>query len=328
MNKLPTHTISISAIDKKNQSFDWEHLLFEFFEDYSSDHTKKNYHRDLKQFMDFMHQFFHGFTSWSKLERLHSVAYKKWLTEMGSTAKTINRKLSSLSSFCKFLMEKNIIETNPFNSIRRPKQVVTTATQDLSDVEVTMLLNFIDKPQNGSTPLHKAIIYLLFSTGLRKAEIINAKRKDLKQINGINILSVTAKGGKNLDKVIHPQCYEVILEYIQWMKADNREIHPEDWLFQPTRNPLNGNLVKPINPKSIDYILKSTAQKAGILKRISPHSARATYIGSSIDQGVDIYRIAQDVGHKSVKTTEEYNKRKQGLKESPAYKLPYLKKSA
>lgn len=327
MSKLLIPT-SISVIAKKNQSFDWEHLLFEFFEDYTSVHTRKNYHRDLKQFMNFMQEFFPDFTSWSKIERLHSVAYKKWLTELDSASKTINRKLSSLSSFCKFLMEKNIIENNPFNSIRRPKQIVATPTQDLTDDEVSTLLTYIDSDKGSSAPLHRAIIYLLFATGLRKAEIINAKRKELKTTNGIHTLTVKVKGGNSLEKVIHPHCYEVLTSYLNWMNQVGREIHPEDWLFQPSRNPLDGNLIKPINPKSIDYILKTLAKKAGILKKISPHSARATYIGSSIDQGVDLYRIAQDVGHQSVKTTEEYNKRKQRLKESPAYKLPYLKKSA
>lgn len=327
MNKLITLS-SISTKQKKNQSFDWEQLLFEFFEDYSSEHTRKNYHRDLKQFMSFMQDFFPTFNSWSALERVHAVAYKKWLTEMSATSKTINRKLSSLSSFCKFLMEKNILENNPFNSIRRPQQVVTTPTEDLTDEEVSTLLNVINTDKGSSAPLHRAVIYLLFSTGLRKAEIINAKRKDLKTKNDIHTLTVVVKGGKTLEKVIHPECFQVLTDYLAWMKQDNREVHPEDWLFQPSRNPQDGNLIKPINPKSIDYMLKTMAKKAGIFKRISPHSARATYIGSSIDQGVDLYRIAQDVGHQSVKTTEEYNKRKMRLKESPAYKLPYLKKSA
>lgn len=327
MSKL-TIVNSISALTKKNQSFDWEHLLFEFFEDYASAHTRKNYQRDLNQFMLFMQEFFPDFKSWSNVERLHSVAYKKWLTELESSSKTINRKLSSLSSFCKFLMEKSILDKNPFNSIRRPKQITATPTQDLSDEEVFTLLREADRDVGTSAPLHRAIIYLLFATGLRKAEIINAKRKDLKTHNDINTLTVVIKGGKILEKVLHPQCYQVILNYIQWMGQIGREIHPEDWLFQPNKNPQNGNLIKPLNPKSIDYILKTLAQKAGIFKRISPHSARATYIGSSIEQGVDLYRIAQDVGHKSVKTTEEYNKRKMRLKESPAYKLPYLKKTA
>lgn len=226
--------------------------------------------------MNFMQEFFPGFSTWSKLERLHSVAYKKWLTETGATSKTINRKLSSLSS-CKFLMEKNILDSNPFNSIRRPQQFVTTPTQDLTDEEVAVFLHTVDQETGTSAPLHRAVIYLLFSTGLRKAEIIHAKRKDLKTVNDVHTLTVVAKGGKTLEKVIHPQCFEVLKNYLQWMKQIDRDIHPEDWLFQPTRNPQDGNLIKPINPKSIDYILKTLAQKAGILKRLSPHSARATY---------------------------------------------------
>ncbi len=72
--------------------------------------------------------------------------------------------------------------------------------------------------------------------------------------------------------------------------------------------------------------MKSWCKKAGIHHRISPHSARASYIGSALDNGVDLYKISRDVGHASVKTTEEYNKRKQRISESPVWGLGFMKK--
>jgi site-specific recombinase XerD len=136
---------------------------------------------------------------------------------------------------------------------------------------------------------------------------------------------IKGKGGKTLEKWVAPECVQLIQDYLQWMDDNGRTVHPEDWLFQPTRNPLNGNLIKPLNPKSIDYIFKQYCQKAGVLKRVSVHSARASYIGSAIDGGADLYKIAQDVGHSSVKTTEEYNKRKRKFADSPVHHLGFLK---
>ena len=64
------------------------------------------------------------------------------------------------------------------------------------------------------------------------------------------------------------------------------------------------------------------------MERISAHSARASYIGSALESGIDLWKVAQDVGHSSVKTTELYNKRRSRLEDSPAYDLTFLKKSA
>ena len=112
------------------------------------------------------------------------------------------------------------------------------------------------------------------------------------------------------------------------MESVGREIGKDEWIFQPTKNPSDpGNLVRPLAPKSVDYIVSSHCKKAGISHRVSPHSARATYIGSALEAGSDLLTVSQDVGHSSVKTTEEYNKRRRKLKESPAYALKYFKKS-
>ena len=70
----------------------------------------------------------------------------------------------------------------------------------------------------------------------------------------------------------------------------------DEYLFTPTKNPLDPRkLNKPLNPKSVDYILKKYCKKAGIFQRISPHSARATYIGSALENGVELWKISQDV---------------------------------
>jgi site-specific recombinase XerD len=113
----------------------------------------------------------------------------------------------------------------------------------------------------------------------------------------VHIIQVRAKGGKELTKVLHPKCYEIITQYLEYLKASGEELHPEDWIFRPSKNPLEPqNTTKPLNPKSVDYILKSWCKKAGIFERISPHSARASYIGSALENGIDLYKISKDVG--------------------------------
>jgi integrase/recombinase XerD len=300
-------------------------LDYEFFKNFESEHTRRNYYIDIRQFFSFMVEHFKNIEQVKKIERVHLVAYRNFLQEKEMAPKSINRKFSSLSSYFDFLVEKGIALINPTHSIRRPRQEVLRHTQDLSDQQVSRLFQAIDE-NTISGPLHKAIIVLLFSTGIRKAELINLRLQSFKKIDGHQVIEFRAKGGKYLTKVLHPHCVEVLNDYLLWMEKQGRSLKSEDYFFRPTRNPkdpraLDGKLA----PTSIDYIIHTYCLKAGIEGRITPHSARATYIGSALESGVDLFRVSQDVGHASVKTTQEYNKRRQKLTDSPVYKIGFLK---
>ncbi len=308
-------------------------LEYEFFNNFQSPHTRRFYRLDISQFFDFITEYFSEVNSYKDVERVHVVAYRNFLSEKECAPKTINRKIASVSSFFDFLVEKNIANFNPCQSIKRPKHQVLRPTNDLTDEQISNLFQTIDNLQEEYL-LHKAIIYLFFTTGIRKAELINLKNRDYKIVDGIHTIEVKAKGAKILTKVIHPKTAEVLDAYLKykntWAQESGVEIKRDEWFFIPSKNPKESKapeaLIKPINPKSIDYIIKTWCKKAGIFHRVSPHSARASYIGSALDNGVDLYKISRDVGHASVKTTEEYNKRKQRISESPVWGLGFLKK--
>lgn len=310
---------------QSESSFNYK-LEYEFFHNFESPHTRKSYRLDITQFFDFLKENFKDVTSYQDIERVHVVAFRNWLTDNASAPKTINRKIAANSSFFDFLIEKGMIQFNPCSSIKRPRQEVIQPTNDLSDDEISNLFALIDDLK-GPGLLHKAVIYTLFTTGIRKAELINLRRKNFFIKDSHYLIEVRAKGGKQLSKVVHPKCAEIILEYIAYVESSGSEsMHPEDWIFRPSKNPLEPeHIVKPLNPKSVDYIIKTWCKKAGINHRISPHSARASYIGSALDAGIDLYKVSKDVGHASVKTTEEYNKRRQKLSESPVFGLGFMK---
>lgn len=303
-----------------------EELDYEFFANFKSEHTRKSYRSDIQQFFNFIVLNFTDIKGPGELRRFHMVAYRNYLESLELAPKTINRKLSSVSSYFDFLCEKNLMAHNVLKSIKRPRQEIKTPTNDLSDEEVSRLLQSFN-PQSPSYYLHRAVIFLLFFTGIRKSELIFLKRKDYKMEKETKIISITAKGGKQLIKVIHPLCADALEQYLTWCAKEGLSHSPEDWLFRPTKNPLNPRslkgLNKPLRPSTIDYILRETCKRAKIERRVSPHSARATYIGSSLESGAELWRVSRDVGHSSVKTTEIYNKRRQDLKESPAFHLGF-----
>jgi len=326
MKTLTKIYVNTNELDPNlKNSFNYK-LEYEFFHNFESPHTRKSYRIDLLQFFEFLKDNFPLVKSYQDIERVHIVAFRNWLTDNEMAPKTINRKIAASSSFFDFIVEKGIIEYNPCTSIKRPRQEVKTPTNDLKDEQIENLLSLVDE-LHGPGLLHKAVIYTLFTTGIRKAELFNLRLKNLQEKDEHHIIQVRAKGGKELTKVLHPKCYEIIMEYLNYLKKSGEELHPEDWIFRPSKNPLEpSNIIKPLNPKSVDYILKSWCKKAGIFERISPHSARASYIGSALENGIDLYKISKDVGHSSVKTTEEYNKRRQKLSESPVFGLGFIKK--
>jgi site-specific recombinase XerD len=326
MKTLTKIYVNTNELDSNlKNSFNYK-LEYEFFHNFESPHTRKSYRIDLLQFFEFLKDNFPLVSGYQNIERVHIVAFRNWLTDNDMAPKSINRKLAAASSFFDFIVEKGIIEFNPCTSIKRPRQEVKTPTNDLNDEQIENLLKLVDD-LDGPGLLHKAIIYTLFTTGIRKAELINLRLKNLQSKDDHHIIQVRAKGGKELTKVLHPKCYEVIVQYLDYLKDSGEDLHPEDWIFRPSKNPLEPkNTIKPLNPKSVDYILKSWCKKAGIFERISPHSARASYIGSALENGIDLYKISKDVGHSSVKTTEEYNKRRQKLSESPVFGLGFIKK--
>lgn len=326
---LPVKKDNLNALiqsKKSHQSFNYK-LEYEFFSNFESEHTRKSYRIDITHFFEFLSEHFSDVSGYEFIERFHVVAFKNWLADQSLAPKTINRKLAANSSFFDFLVEKNMMAFNPATSIKRPRQEVVSPTNDLSDEQIVNLFNEVDKLKDEGL-LHKAVIYTLFTTGIRKAELINLKRKHLIKKDDYYFIEIRAKGGKNLQKVLHPKCAEVIFEYIAFIERNGETIHNEDWIFRPSKNPSDPtHIIKPLNPTSVDYIIKTWCKKVGIDQRISPHSARASYIGSALDAGIDLYKISKDVGHSSVKTTEEYNKRRQKVEDSPVFGLGFLKKT-
>ena len=313
LTKIFSNVISLDHQESLNE------LHYEFFQNLNSEATKKSYFIDISQFFNFCFKLINGkFKSFKDVRRSFVIAYKNNLTNSDLAPKTICRKLSSLSSYFDFLVEKGLIEQNPCNGVKRPKQTVKNQTNDLSDQQVSEIFISVS---NGPL-LHQLVILLLFTTGLRKSEIINLKLSDIQCKNDEIYLRVRVKGGKYLLKFIPDIVVDKLMEYLEENPIDCED----GFLLRPSKNPLNpGKLNKGLNPKSVDYILKKYARSADIYERISPHSARASYIGSALENGADLYRLSLDVGHSSVKTTQSYNKRELFSKKGVSEHLGFLK---
>tara|TARA_R110000868_G_C10953026_1_gene767975 strand:- start:241 stop:1191 length:951 start_codon:yes stop_codon:yes gene_type:complete len=300
-------------------------LYREFFDNFTSIHTRSSYQSDLTKFIDWLAINAKDVKGFDDLERKHVIAYRNFLSDAPSSLapKTVARKLACISSYCDFLVEKGVCHFNPASSVKRPRLEVVSPTQALDAGQVRELFSAIDM-NSKSGPMHMALLITFFTTGLRKSEVLNLRYKDYREINDSKVFEFKGKGGKIGQKLIHPLCIEALEHYLSWMRSQNRELSPNDPIFQPTRNPSDpSKLNKPLNPRTVNEIVDFYAKKIGLNFKISPHSARATFIGELLDHGVDIYTVAREVSHSSVKTTQEYDKRRKKLQDSPVFKLKF-----
>jgi len=295
-------------------------LIDDFVLEFSSSHTKISYRQDLEQFITVVGQkFFSSEENFiQKIERKHILFFRQYLLEMGgrqgsqASPKTVQRKLAGISSFLSFLVEKQLISSNFAKDLKRPKPLIQTPTIALSAEDVRSLLELArNNPRSG--PLHFALLNVFFYTGLRRQEVINLKFGDLIELeNQQKAIRFQGKGGKVGIRPLHSNAYQAITDYLAWLKTKfSCTLCANDWLFRPTKNPTNpGFLDRPLNPKTVYEIFRHYALKMGLSGKVCPHSARATFITVLLDQGADLYQVAQEVQHQSVTTTQEYDKRR------------------
>ena len=338
IKKSPKILKKLEELEFFTRAGNGEKLHYEFFKNYNSEETRKAYYSDLKHFFDFFKMAFkQTIRHPSQVQRVHIIAYKDFLIDCGGMDQTkasnltVRRKMATLSSYFKFMLERDIISSNPVEGIKRPKKTPNKGTDCLSENQVRLLLDFMDVEtmvnDNFTTHLHRTIIYILFFTGIRVSELINLKRKDFTTYNGMYSFRIRAKGGKIRIIPIHPQLKIIIEDYFKVLRnclkeQYNKKLGVDDYLFFSVKNNRNkerGN----ISRYGVYKILNTRAFQAGIRQKISPHSARATLITSLLEQGQDLYRVSLSVGHANPETTKIYDKRIRSLKDNAILDINY-----
>jgi len=211
-------------------------------------------------------------------------------------ARSQSRIISGLKGFFNYLVFEEYRKTNPLELIESPK-IGRKLPDTLSIEEIDLLISTIDL----STPQgerNRAIIETLYGCGLRVSELINLKLSDLFFEEGF--IKVTGKGNKQRFVPIG----SLTVKYIELYRKEIRvhqSIKPlaKDTLFLNRRG--NG-----LTRAMIFHIVKELTEKAGINKKISPHTFRHSFATHLLENGADLRAIQQMLGHESITTTEIY----------------------
>ena len=298
-------------------------FINDFINQFISDQTKRAYLRDLDDFFSFLKTGDVTILHPSEIKGHHFQFYRDELMAKGLASATITRKLVAIRSFIKWSMAQKLIEYNPLDVVKLPKVQTQAPTLAFDDHEVVQMINSVDaNSKKGS--MHKLVLTMLFSLGLRRSELANIKIKDIYQERGHYVLEIHGKGNKTRLLPLSKSIINALSEYSNSMKDNGILFDDNDYLIQSV---LNGKNHKPIDGSTIYRIIEKYAKICNINKRVSPHSCRATAISHLLDtQKTPIRDVAIFAGHSKITTTQRYDKRVNSLDNSAAYDIDYDKK--
>lgn len=265
-----------------------------FLEKKYSKHTVNAYITDLNSFHDFIKEEF-------EQENLVEVNYsliRSWmilLSENNAENVTINRKISSLKAFYKFLLKTKQIEVSPLlkhKALKTPKKIQIP----FSEKELDLAINQIKYPEGFDGIRDKLIIDLFYTTGIRRAELINLK------VSSVDIQNATIKvlGKRNKERIIPllPVIVDEIKEYLDQRNVLETIIDTENLFLMLKGVKLNETFVYRI----INDYFSAVSEKV----KKSPHILRHTFATHLLNNGADINSVKELLGHSSLASTQVY----------------------
>ncbi|MCO5280862.1 MAG: tyrosine-type recombinase/integrase [Chitinophagales bacterium] len=267
-------------------------IAFIEFEKRYSPNTILAYRNDIEQFTVFLDQFK------TPLEAVSHFHIRNWMVSLmkdGDTARSVNRKVSSLKSFYKFLLRKGVIQNNPTAKVITPK-VGKKLPVFVEENSMEKLLNKVEFADDIFGKRDKLIIELLYATGMRRSELRNIKDADLDSWN--SQIKVLGKGSKERLIPLHPSMVQKIQKFIEERKIELPEYQFPFLFF--------GKKLQPIKDYEIYTVVKQNLSAVTTLEKKSPHVLRHSFATHLLNEGAEINAIKEILGHANLAATQVY----------------------
>ena len=230
----------------------------------------------------------------TEIKKIDTSQYISYLFSQKLKSTSVNRKISSLKTFFNFLLKKKLIKANPFADQIMPKKPVSLP-KSISEDDVVKLL---DAPKADSLIglRDKAMLELLYASGVRISELVNIKFSDLDLER--NIIKVFGKGSKERLVPFGEDAAQCISAYIDERKK-NKDIASIKYIFLNNRG-------SKISRHAFWHRLKEYCLEIGLKSDISPHTLRHAFATHLLNRGADLRSVQVLLGHSDLSTTQIY----------------------
>jgi len=282
-----------------------------------SKHTVTAYKTDISQFVNYCESAYEI----TELKVIKHTIVRSWIVtrmEKHDSPKSINRKISSLRSFFNFLKRKKVVDRNPMLKIVAPK-IPKRLPEFIRKENIEKLLDNLNEADSYANFRDRLIIELLYSTGIRRAELIPLKSTDV--LNSDKLIKVIGKGNK--ERLI-PITLELVNKIKQLVVLRDEEFpdNQEPYLFLTNKG-------RPVYPKFIYNVVTKLLSTVSTSKKRSPHILRHSFATHLTNNGADINAIKELLGHANLGATQIYTHNSiNKLKEVYSKSHPKAKKDA
>ena len=230
----------------------------------------------------------------TEIKKFDTSQYISYLFSQNLKSTSVNRKISSLKTFFNFLLKKKLINANPFADQIMPKKPISLP-KSISEDDVVKLL---DAPKADSLIglRDKAMLELLYASGVRISELVNIKFSDLDLER--NIIKVFGKGSKERLVPFGEDAAQCISAYIDERKK-NKDIASIKYIFLNNRG-------SKISRHAFWHRLKEYCLEIGLKQDISPHTLRHAFATHLLNRGADLRSVQVLLGHSDLSTTQIY----------------------
>lgn len=260
-----------------------------------SPHTYEAYKANLLSFQRFIEEIQ---TEAGTIDEVTYSEIRSWIVDLiqkGNSTRTVNRKLSVLRSYYKYLVRNGTLTVSPLKS-HKPLKMAAKVPLPFSEEEVNKVLESDFYPENYLGVLQKTIIQLFYYTGIRRSELIQLKRNAL----DLNAQTIKVLGKRNKERIVPllPQMCNQLNLLLEYQKEEQLPINSE-YLFLSSKG-------EKLTEAFVYHTVKKYLSKVTTKVKKSPHVLRHSFASHLLDQGAEINSIKELLGHSSVAATQHY----------------------
>jgi len=263
------------------------------FEKRFSQHTILAYENDLTAFWDFI-SIQYGDLKPAEVSHLYIRTWLASLKDAGMTAKSINRKISTLKSYFKYNMKVGEVEQSPMVKIIAPKSE-KRLPQFVADKDINTLFNYVDFPDTWQGKTEHLLLSIFYHTGMRLSELINLKESNISFYN--HSMRVLGKGNKERVLPVNKELLSLIQSYI---------LEKKGLVGINAATLLVTEKGKALAARQVYTIVKKYLSLVTTIDKRSPHVLRHTFATHLVNNGADLNAVKEMLGHSSLAATQVY----------------------